>query len=42
LYLVFFNVLWVFIPFWVLWEAWAETMRTFDIAGQMTGWTKAK
>jgi hypothetical protein len=21
LYLVFFNMLWVFIPFWILWEA---------------------
>jgi hypothetical protein len=42
LYLVFFNVLWVFIPFWVLWEAWGEMTRVFERAGQMTGWKKAK
>jgi hypothetical protein len=42
LYLVFFNVLWVFIPFWILWEAWSETTSTFERAGQMTGWKKGK
>jgi hypothetical protein len=42
LYLVFFNVLWVFIPFWVLWEAWGEITRAFERAGQMTGWKKGK
>ena len=42
LYLVFFNMLWVFIPFWVLWEAWSEVTKTFERAGQMTGWRKAK
>ena len=40
LYLVFFNVLWVFIPAWVLWEAWKEVSKNFERAGQMTGWKK--
>lgn len=29
LYLFFFNTLWVFIPFWVLTEAWKEAKRAF-------------
>lgn len=40
LYLVFFNVLWVFIPAWVLWEAWRETTSAFAGAAQMTGLKK--
>lgn len=38
LYLIFFNILWVFFPAWVLWEAWGEITRTFQRSGQMTGW----
>lgn len=41
LYLVFFNILWVFIPFWVLWEAWSEITKAFERASKMTGWKKA-
>jgi EXPERA (EXPanded EBP superfamily) len=40
LYLGFFNLLWVLIPAWVLWEAWREITKTFERAGQMTGWKK--
>ena len=39
LYLVFFNVLWVFIPFWVLWEAWKELSSAFELANA-TKWGK--
>lgn len=39
LYLVFFNVLWVFIPFWVLWEAWNELSSAFELA-DVTKWGK--
>jgi hypothetical protein len=28
-YLVFFNMLWVFIPFWVLYEAYAQINHAF-------------
>ena len=42
LYLVFFNVLWVFIPAWVLWEAGREISRSFERAEQMIGGKKDK
>lgn len=32
LYLVFFNMLWVFIPLWILWEASKELQRAFVTA----------
>lgn len=32
LYLVFFNMLWVFIPFWVLYVAYQEISKTFNLA----------
>jgi hypothetical protein len=32
LYLVFFNMLWVFIPFWVLYVAYQEIVSTFSRA----------
>lgn len=41
LYLVFFNILWVFIPFWILWEAWGEVKKAFVAAGS-SGWDKSK
>lgn len=28
-YLVFFNVLWVFVPFWVIWVGWGEIAKAF-------------
>ena len=31
LYLVFFNVLWVFIPLWVLYVAWTEVRDAFEL-----------
>lgn len=40
-YLVFFNVLWVFIPAWVLWEGYGELQRAFVAAGS-SGWDKSK
>ena len=40
LYLVFFNVLWVFIPFWVLWEAWNELSSAFELANATKWGTK--
>ena len=42
LYLVFFNLLWVLIPLWVLCAAYREIMKNFERAGSMTGWKKAK
>lgn len=35
LYLVFFNILWVFIPVWVLWES-AKELRTAFVAAEGT------
>ena len=32
LYLVFFNMLWVFIPFWVLYEAYGNIKKAFVTA----------
>jgi EXPERA (EXPanded EBP superfamily) len=42
LYLVFFNILWVFIPAWVLWEAWREIALAFESAEQTTRWKKGR
>ena len=42
LYLFFFNVLWVFIPLWVLWQAWAEVKGAFQGVGQRAGGKKSE
>ena len=34
LYLVFFNMLWVFIPFWVLFVAYTEVSKAFAVAAR--------
>ncbi|KAG9788038.1 hypothetical protein ABEF93_004841 [Exophiala dermatitidis] len=36
LYLVFFNMLWVFIPLWVLYVAYGEISKTFNLAYAQT------
>jgi hypothetical protein len=36
LYLVFFNILWVFIPLWILREAWKEMRKAFATAASAT------
>jgi hypothetical protein len=42
LYLVFFNMLWVFIPFWVLYTAFLEISASFTAAAKFTASKKAK
>ncbi|EXJ89161.1 hypothetical protein A1O3_02225 [Capronia epimyces CBS 606.96] len=42
LYLVFFNTLWVFIPFWVLHVAYKEISNTFSLAYAQTSTKKFK
>ena len=42
LYLVFFNMLWVFIPFWVLYVAYQEISTTFSLAQNETSAKKTK
>jgi hypothetical protein len=34
---VFFNILWVFIPLWILREAWKEMGKAFVAAASATG-----
>lgn len=36
-YLVFFNTLWVYVPIWVLWEAWKEIGAAFVKQADNTG-----
>ena len=42
LYLVFFNVLWVFAPSLVLWEAWSQIEKVFEMGGQTAAGKKGK
>jgi len=42
LYLVFFNMLWVFVPFWVLYAAYDEIRKTFDASSIVTSAKKTK
>ncbi|KIW49866.1 hypothetical protein PV05_11507 [Exophiala xenobiotica] len=42
LYLVFFNMLWVFVPFWVLYVAYDEIHETFKASSSVTSANKRK
>lgn len=41
-YLVFFNMLWVFFPLWVLYEAYGNIQLAFEKAGGAVGAEKEK
>lgn len=42
LYLVFFNMIWVFVPLWVLWVAYTEISTAFSLEGEARNEKSAK
>ena len=36
-YLTFFNMLWVVLPIWVLWQGYAEIVKAFEVAERVDG-----
>jgi len=36
-YLTFFNMLWVVLPLWVLWQGYGEIMGAFEVAERVDG-----
>ena len=42
LYLVFFNILWVFIPLWVLYESFTQTAGAFKDAARTSTTKKSR